>query len=277
MISNSFDDFQSMTPGSPFYEAYWQLFVDAALRNQTAFTALGDGGSGNETGNGLTNVIQASPAPTGLLVGGTSLSTLATAAERPDVDLFHRPARPGGQSRDDLATRGRRADQPADDAAALQTFVETAWNTYFVDGTTISDSPTTSSAATCRTRRASGGVDATQPTPSYQIAYGSTRRRPIPGGSRPRRARCVGQCRRQSLVPRSDGDMLGDHGQIGTSAATPLWASLAPQLNAIFDDQGLPQLGYMNDLLYIASAIAPASFNDVTLGNNISSFVIGGA
>ena len=44
------------------------------------------------------------------------------------------------------------------------------------------------------------------------------------------------------------------------------------QFNAIFADQGLPKLGYMNDLLYIASAIAPASFNDVTLGNNISSF-----
>ena len=30
----------------------------------------------------------------------------------------------------------------------------------------------------------------------------------------------------------------------------------------------------MNDLLYIASAIAPASFNDVTLGNNMSSFAM---
>ncbi len=36
-------------------------------------------------------------------------------------------------------------------------------------------------------------------------------------------------------------------------------------------------LGYMNDLLYIAAAIAPASFNDVTLGNNVSSFALGGA
>jgi hypothetical protein len=28
----------------------------------------------------------------------------------------------------------------------------------------------------------------------------------------------------------------------------------------------------MNDLLYIASVVAPASFNDVTLGTNTSSF-----
>ena len=58
---------------------------------------------------------------------------------------------------------------------------------------------------------------------------------------------------------------------------TPLWAALVGQIDTIFDDQGLPQLGYMNDLLYIAAAIAPASFNDVTFGNNISSFSLGGA
>ena len=49
------------------------------------------------------------------------------------------------------------------------------------------------------------------------------------------------------------------------------------QLDSIFHDQGLPNLGYMNDLLYIASAIAPPSFNDVMMGNNVSSFTMGGA
>jgi hypothetical protein len=62
----------------------------------------------------------------------------------------------------------------------------------------------------------------------------------------------------------------------GTSASTPLWASLASQVNAIFKDQGLPNLGYANDLFYIAAAIAPAGFNDVTWGNNTSSFLKGG-
>ncbi|HZB52712.1 MAG TPA: hypothetical protein VE527_03755, partial [Reyranella sp.] len=48
------------------------------------------------------------------------------------------------------------------------------------------------------------------------------------------------------------------------------------QLNTVFADQGLPRLGYMTDLLYIASAIAAASFNDITIGNNTSSFFLGG-
>ena len=58
----------------------------------------------------------------------------------------------------------------------------------------------------------------------------------------------------------------------GTSAAAPLWATLTSQFNVIFKDQGLPTLGFYNDLLYIASAIAPASFNDIVLGNNTSGF-----
>ncbi len=71
-------------------------------------------------------------------------------------------------------------------------------------------------------------------------------------------------------------DMTGLQNDDGTSAATPLWAAFASQVNTIFADQGLPQLGYMNDLLYIASAIKPASFNDTTTGSNTSSFVLGG-
>ena len=58
----------------------------------------------------------------------------------------------------------------------------------------------------------------------------------------------------------------------GTSAASPFWASLTTQFNAIFRDQGLPRLGYYTDLLYTAAVIAPGSFNDVQLGNNVNSF-----
>ena len=46
-------------------------------------------------------------------------------------------------------------------------------------------------------------------------------------------------------------------GDNGTSAAAPLWATLTAQFNVIFRDQGLPALGFYNDLLYIAAAIAP--------------------
>ena len=58
----------------------------------------------------------------------------------------------------------------------------------------------------------------------------------------------------------------------GTSAASPFWASLTTQFNVIFRDQGLPRLGYYTDLLYIAGVIAPGSFNDIQLGNNINGF-----
>jgi hypothetical protein len=71
-------------------------------------------------------------------------------------------------------------------------------------------------------------------------------------------------------------DLLGVQGEGGTSSAAPLWAALTSQIDAIFQDQGLPQLGYYNDLLYTAAAIAPASFNDITLGNNTSSVALGG-
>jgi hypothetical protein len=75
-----------------------------------------------------------------------------------------------------------------------------------------------------------------------------------------------------------NADMSGTKGNGGTSAATPFWASLAVQINAVLADQGFPagtQLGYMNDLLYIASAIAPGAYNDVSIGNNVSSFLAG--
>jgi hypothetical protein len=39
---------------------------------------------------------------------------------------------------------------------------------------------------------------------------------------------------------------------------------------------GLPQLGFMNDLLYFADAVAPGSFNDILFGNNVTSFHLGG-
>ena len=72
------------------------------------------------------------------------------------------------------------------------------------------------------------------------------------------------------MVPGPTMERLGADG--GTSAATPLWAALASQIDTIFHDQGLPNLGYANDLFYIAAAIAPGGFNDVTLGSNTSSF-----
>ena len=68
----------------------------------------------------------------------------------------------------------------------------------------------------------------------------------------------------------SGSTLLAPNG--GTSAASPFWASLTTQFNVIFRDQGLPRLGYYTDLLYIAGVIAPGSFNDIQLGNNVNGF-----
>jgi hypothetical protein len=72
-----------------------------------------------------------------------------------------------------------------------------------------------------------------------------------------------------------NGDFTKIGADEGTSAATPLWASLMAQVDTIFADQGLPHLGFANDLLYIAGAIAPGSFNDITFGNNVTSYIDG--
>ncbi len=48
------------------------------------------------------------------------------------------------------------------------------------------------------------------------------------------------------------------------------------QIDTIFVDQGLPHLGFANDLLYIAARHRAGSFNDVTFGNNVTSYIDGG-
>ena len=63
-----------------------------------------------------------------------------------------------------------------------------------------------------------------------------------------------------------NGDKTSNAG--GTSAAAPLWAALTVQVQAVFADQGLPTTRYFNDLLYAAAAVAPASFNDVSVGGS---------
>ncbi|MBI2742201.1 MAG: hypothetical protein HYX38_37380 [Rhodospirillales bacterium] len=276
VISNSFGDDQSMSPDSPFYQAYWQLYIDAALRNQTLFSALGDGGSGNETGNGLTNVEINITSPYSVLVGGTSLSTLGTAESDPTLSSIVASALADDRSTIWQLMAGGLTSLP-DDANALQVFVETVWNTYQVTGATIGTSDDFWGGYLQNTTT-SGGVDPTQPAPWYQTAYGLN---PVTSDPLAQAGRGVPDVSAnaggnlQYLVP--NGDLTENTGQIGTSSAAPFWAALTVQFNAIFADQDLPQLGYMNDLLYIASAIAPAAFNDVTLGGNMSSFSMGGS
>jgi hypothetical protein len=278
--SDSFGDLQSMSPHSPFYRAYWELYVDTVLANQTAVTALGDGGSSEEIGNGLTNLQYNCTQPFSLLVGGSSLSSMASAQLDPTlVNSIVAPALAGDKATIWQLVIGGLGILPSSmSSSQFQFFLETPWNYYNVDGTVIAGT-TTYHGGYMKNTATNGGVDPTQPVPSYQVAYGlnpvtSDPLAQVGRGAPDVTANAGGNASYQL----AGADMVFSGGHFfGTSAAAPLWASLIVQIDTIFADQGLPDLGYAHDLLYTASAIAPASFNDVTMGNNISSFVFGGS
>ncbi|MDE1567694.1 DUF4114 domain-containing protein [Aquabacter sp. P-9] len=270
VISSSWFDTKIQSPDSPFYWAYQQLYIDAALQNMTVLICQADGGSGNETANGVTNVQTTSTSPYNLMVGGTSVSTEHTAHHDTTLADLLSSARAGDMATLwQLAAGGLKA--PVSDLTGLSTFVETVWNEYYVDADkTFTEGYMDNNAS-------GGGVDTTQPQPGYQTDYGLAFTDVVsglPGRATPDVTANAGG---NMFYWTPEGDMTGLTGEGGTSAATPLWAALISQFNAIFADQGLPQLGYMNDLLYQASAVAPGAFNDITIGNNNSTFYLGGA
>ena len=262
-----------------------QLFIDAALINQTTLIALGDGGSGFETGGGLATPRNNNTSPYNIMVGGSSLSTLGTAAQDPTLngtDASFTPIYSLAMA-GDAATlwqlmSGGLSHLPST-AALGDWLVETAWNEYqttdqqtFVGG----NGPDGSSYLTNNT--GAGGMDTTQATPAYQEDYGLTSAIYAALGLNGRALPDVVAPAGGNMFYSTPGpNMEALVGEGGTSAATPFWASLITQINYVFNDQGLPNLGYMTDLLYLASVIAPGSFNDVTMGNNTSSFSLGGA
>ena len=212
-----------------------------------------------------------------LLVGGTSVTTMAAAPLDPTIALEPTP----GQSlydlaiANDLATLWRLMEgglhrlpsaTPVGEAA-LTVFLEAVWNSFaIVNGQRI---PLLGAS--------DGGIDTTQPTPWYQKAFGLTPTSVNPGHATGRGALDVSADSGGNMFYKTPlKDMTGMSFDDGTSAATPLWASLMVEVDTIFVDQGLPHVGFANDLLYIAGAIAPGSFNDVTLGNNVMSFIKGG-
>ncbi|CAN5776755.1 hypothetical protein BH11PSE3_BH11PSE3_39070 [soil metagenome] len=274
VITSSFGFQTGTAPGSPFYLAASQLFIDAALRNITVLSANGDGGSGNEVGNGLTNVALSRSSSYGILVGGTSLSTVQSALSDATLDTITNAALTGDHATIWTLMAGGLTVMPTR-ANGGATLVEAVWNNYVVDGTTVTGPG--AQPGYLHNNAGSGGVDPSQATPSYQRDFGLTPTTSDPDHLTGRGTPDVSANAGGNMFYRVPGGaMLGIGEDDGTSAATPLWAALVGQLNAIFEDQGLPDLGYMNDLLYIAAAIAPASFNDITLGNNISSFFLGG-
>ncbi len=270
VISSSFRDDAYLSPDSPFQVAYSELYVDAALLNITSVTSTGDLGSGHATANGIPNVVNTKTSAYQLLVGGTSASTLTLASDDQTLngaDGIYTKAMAG-----DLATLkmlvagGLRALPSSGETSGL--FLETVWNGYKVDDTGAPEGFTSN-------KTGSGGVDTSQATPGYQSAYGLAPEAAGPLGGVGRGLPDVALDAGGNLwyvVP--GDDMSGTDHSSGTSAAAPMWAALTTRLNAIFVDQGLPTLGYMNDLLYTASVIAPASFNDIQVGNNTSSYWI---
>lgn len=281
VTSNSFGDPQSMTPGSPFDVAYRQMFLDAVLRNQTTVIALGDGGSGNQIGNGLTNVETNITQSTNLLVGGTSLSSLSAAAKD---DTLSQPFN-GSPSLLSLALAGDPATLWSLMASGLsqlpseqdpdQWLLEAVWNDYLVEGTAITGRNRDDNQGYLVNSTSSGGVDPTQATPSYQRRYGLS---PVTSDPLAQSGRGVPDVALNAggnllyVVPQPDMQSSPDYNDYGTSAAAPMWAGLLTQINTIFADQGLPRLGYINDLLYTAAVVSPGAFNDITIGNNTSSY-----
>jgi hypothetical protein len=270
VLSSSYSVSQQARQGSPFQKAYSELAIDAALRNITLVNASGDGGSSAEYANGIPMVSSGLASPYTILVGGTSVASAATAATDPTLaDLLSRALSHDRGALYSLIAGGLTA---LPDAGDNQPALETVWNQYeFMNGAV--GYPLNLASA--------GGVDATQTPPGYQSAFGLelTSAGPLEDGGRglPDVAALAGGNARY-IVP--GPDMVFDANDPttngGTSASAPLWAALITQISAIFQDQGLPSLGYANDLLYQAAAIAPGAFNDVVLGNNVSSFVLGG-
>ncbi|MPZ33583.1 MAG: DUF4114 domain-containing protein [Rhodospirillales bacterium] len=280
VIGASPDITEHVAPGSPFFKASTELFVDAALRNIMVFNAIGDGGSGGEYANGLTNISSSRSLGYSVMVGGTSLSTSAATSEDVTLKSIVEMARAGNRDVIWSLVAGGMTESPIGEMDSAAAFIETIWNGYYLEGRELGGPRNPHPHGDYQhNATGAGGVDPSQPVPRYQTEYGLSPVTADPGHLPGRGTPDVSANAGGNMfwhTPGPDMILLSGTRAIGTSASAPFWAGFGAQLNAVFKDQGLPQLGYMTDLLYIASAIATASFNDITIGNNISSFVLGG-
>jgi hypothetical protein len=292
VLSSSYTYFFSMTENSPFQKAWQQLFVDGMLSGVSVHLAIGDQGSNGFQPNGAGNAVAGTVPTYALSVGGTSIASPFSAANDSTLGTIYQLAMQGDpETVFELVAAGLTtlpsklsiadpatlmAGAAHNYAAELTQLIETVWNAYvFVD-----DGKHDKSVGFTDNFAGSGGVDQTQPVPSYQTAYGLTPgvTPASPNGSgrgAPDVSALAGGDAYWAVLNNdafSHANAPTISGDDGTSAAAPLWATLTAQFNVIFKDQGLPTLGFYNDLLYIASAIAPASFNDIVLGNNTSGF-----
>ena len=280
IVTSSFASFGQPTASSPFQVAFQQLFVDGALNNVSVHIAAGDSGSSASINNGVANVRASLSPAMALIVGGNSLADLNTAQADPTLSgyvalaLQNDPATIFQLVASGLTTLPSNLVNAAspDPATSFSSMFQTVWNALSVSQL----NPDTLSVALGSHAVGTGGVDIGQAVPFYQTDFGlvPTSSSGTGRGTPDVSALSAGDTSYAVLNAAYVGDtsqpLIVDNG--GTSAAAPLWASLTAQFDAIFADQSLPQLGFYNDLLYTAAAIAPASFNDVVLGNNITSF-----
>jgi Ca2+-binding RTX toxin-like protein len=270
VLSSSWSEVLQAAPGSPFQRMYAELYTDAALRNISYFTAAGDSGS-NGTGTGGVPGIQfGQSSPYIVTVGGTSITLASQAGKDPTLGRIDAQALASDPATLRQLIGGGLKSLPST-APGGSLFVETVWNEYVLSGQTLSPGYTGK-------RSGSGGVDPREEAPGYQTDYGLSLTGAGPYADKGRGIPDVSALAGGNLLYTSPTPNLeGVQYDLGTSAATPLWAALAAQISTVFNDQGLPSLGYFNDLLYAAAAIAPGSFNDVTIGNNTSTYTIGGS
>jgi len=280
VLSSSYPVTGQATANSPFMWAWQQLMVDGALANVSVHIAGGDEGASNIIANGIANLSLNHSSPFTLIVGGTSIAGLYSALSDSTLTQMVTLAQnddPGTVFQ--LVASGLRT-LPSNLSAAepkpsiLQALFETVWQTLSVAPSTINGQPVLQSDYGAH-KTGSGGVSLTTAIPPYQKAFGLDSVTDHHRGSPDVSALSAGDSLYQVL---SNDYVNGTStsltfGTGGTSAAAPLWASLTAQFNAIFHDQGLPNLGYYTDLLYIAAAIAPGAFNDVQLGNNFNTDV----
>ncbi|OZA85137.1 MAG: hypothetical protein B7X76_05700, partial [Azorhizobium sp. 39-67-5] len=129
VISSSWSDGLSFSENSPFATAYRELFVDAALRGISVFNDAYDGGSGNETETGLTNLFTGSMSSYVMVVGGTSLSTVGAAESDVTLASVLSSAQAGNLSTIWQLVRGGLTRWSLD-LTDQSTFIETVWNQY---------------------------------------------------------------------------------------------------------------------------------------------------
>jgi hypothetical protein len=172
VVSSSWVPGFTPAPGSPFVWASQQLFVDAALRNMTMLTANGDGGSSYKVGDGVPNVATTETSAFEIMVGGTSIAPESVAAQDPTLNQIVARALAADPATLWQLVQGGMTLMPTADSQSW--LVETVWNEYVLGGNTFDVD-----RGYLENNTSTGGVDPTQPVPSYQSDSGSIRRVPI--------------------------------------------------------------------------------------------------